>query len=171
MKTNSKRPLFLLFLIFSVSLLSMNKIVAQENEIFEIQKKNENSKLSLKTENNRKRFYDLVFKLHPTHFIENNGLKVSYDSVDPVKMTIEDSKSINWLNNKGAKKNTLELITILLNDRNDLSNVLDLTISNEFNNLKYIFIKCNFKCSEIDIENFVKVKNEVRIFYTIQKPS
>lgn len=171
MKNNSTFPFYSLLLIFCISMLSFYKLAAQEHNIFEIQPDNNLTKSISKKDNNRKRFYDLAFNLHSTHYIENNALKSTYDSGNPIKMTFEDSKSFNWLKNKNAKKDSLELITITLNDSNDLNNKLDLSDKNDFKNLKYVFIKCNFNCSNNDIENFIKVKNGVRIFYTIQKPS
>jgi len=171
MKNNLKLPFYSLLLFFCTSFLTINNLTAQENDIFEIQQSNENSKVSSKKETDRKRFYDLAFNLYPTHYIENNALKSTYDSGDPIKMTFVDAKSLIWLKNKSSKKDAVELLTISINDRNDFINRLDLSKNDGFKNLKYIFIKCSFNCSEKDIENFIQVQNKVRIFYTIQKPS
>ena len=171
MKNNLKLPFYSLLLFFCTSFLTINNLTAQENDIFEIQQSNENSKISSKKETDRKRFYDLAFNLYPTHYIENNALKSTYDSGDPIKMTFVDAKSLIWLKNKSSKKDAVELITMSLKDRNDFNIKLDLSDNDAFKNLKYVFIICSFNCSEKDIENFVQVRNKVRIFYTIQKPS
>jgi hypothetical protein len=171
MKNHSTLPFYSLLLVFSFFLLQNNKLVAQDYGIIEFQQKNEISKSNSSKNNSRKRFYDLAFNLHPTHYIENGTLKSTYNFGNPIKMTFEDSKSLSWLKNINSKKSSLELITINLNGRNDLNNKIDLTSDNDFPNLKYVFIKCTFNCTENDIEEFIKVNSTVRIFYTIQKPS
>ena len=169
MKNYSALPYYSLLLIFCISLLSINKLSAQENNIYEVQQ-NEVAKSTSKNDNNRKRFYDLTFNLHTTLYIENNKVKVTYGSGEPIKLTFADSKSFNWLKNN-SKTNTIELITITLNNRNDLNNLLDLSNNNDFKSLKYVYVKCNFDCSEKDIEKFIKVNHNVRVFYSNQTPS
>ena len=161
---------FRIFLfVLLISLGSVTESFAQEFGIYEISSSNtakannKNGKVE-----NRDRFYDLALNLQPTHYIENNNLKTVYGSGDPVNMTFEDSRSFGWLNSKGSKKGSVELLMIHLDTANDLQNSLDISDDKDFKNLKYVFIKCRFNCSQNDIEQFIKVDSKVRIFYTNQ---
>lgn len=109
--------------------------------------------------------------MHPTHYFENSSLKSVYKSGDPVKLTFEDAQSFKLLKNPNSKNNQVELITIMLNSSKDLSNSIDLTKNTDLKKLKYIFIKCNFKCSKDQIQKFIKTNSEIRIFYSLQNPS
>ena len=59
----------------------------------------------------------------------------------------------------------------MLNNSNDVNDSIDLSGSMELKKLKYVFIKCNFKCSEDQIKKFVKTNSGTRIFYSSQDPS
>jgi hypothetical protein len=54
----------------------------------------------------------------------------------------------------------------MLNNSNDVNDSIDLSGSMELKKLKYVFIRCNFKCSEYDVSKFIKADNTVRIFYS-----
>ena len=154
------------FSIALICLISLPELTAQDIGIYEVsnkQGKNDN----VKGNNNRNRFYDLVLNLQPTHYINDNKLKTTYDSADnPIKMTFEDSKSFEWLKNENSKKDNLELLVINLINSNDLNNTIDISKDKNFKNLKYVFIRCNFKCSENDILQFIQTDSKVRIFYS-----
>lgn len=152
--------------VFIVSSIYVDNAFAQENGIYEISRtvsKNNNGKES----KSRDRFYDLAFNLHPTHYIKNKELKTTYESGDPIKMTFEDSKSFNWLNNNNSKKDSLEIIIINLDELSDLNQRIDFSNRANFNNLKYVFIRCSFICTEDNIKQFIQADSNVRIFYTI----
>lgn len=153
--------------VLLISLIPVSNSFAQENGIYEIssannsKNKNDNGK-----DKSRARFYDLALNLQPTHYIENKRLKSVYDSGDPIKMTFEDSKSLDWLNNKDSKKDSIELLIFYINDINELKNLLDISNDRDLKNLKYVFIRCKFNCSVNDIKRFIKTDSKVRIFYT-----
>jgi len=168
MKKNATLSLYIFLLIFSASLLFSNPLIAQEEGIYEITNNNtfKNVAKSKSISNTgRENFYELAFKMHPTHYFKNSSLKSVYDSGDPVKLTFEDTKSFNLLKNN-AKLNEVELISIMLNNSNDVNDSIDLSGSMDLKKLKYVFIRCRFKCSENDLTKFIKADNNVRIFYS-----
>lgn len=173
MKKNTTLSLYIFLLIFSTSLFFGNCLIAQEEEIYEVTNndsfKNVSKSKSM-SNTDREGFYELAFKMHPTHYFKNNSLKSVYNTANPAKLTFEDTKSFNLIKNN-SKFNEVELITIMLNSSNDLNNSIDLSENTELNKLKYVFIKCNFKCSEDNIKKFVNVNSKIRIFYSSQDPS
>ncbi len=176
MKNNSNVTLCIFLFVSCISIFSVNKSFAQEKGIYEISNsstlnKVSNQKSVQSKNNNRDNFYDLAFKMHPTHYFEKGSLKSVYKSSDPVKLTFEDSESLKSLNKPNAKNNQVELITIMLNNSNDLNNSIDLTSNTGLSKLKYVFVKCNFNCSETQIKKFIKTNAEIRIFYSTQNPS
>ena len=64
-----------------------------------------------------------------------------------------------------------EIITIKVKDLNELRNNIDLTTLTALNNLKYVFIKCAFKCESKDIETFIIAHSNIRVFYNAENPS
>jgi hypothetical protein len=159
----------LLILLFS--LLSSSQLYAQEYGIYEITKGKKDKDNKGKS-GNRDNFYDLALKLQPTHYIENNSIKKSYNAGDPIKVTIEDSKSYNYMKNKNSKYPNVEIIIISLEKPNDIkTSTIDLSNDKEYKKLKYVYIKCNSNCSEKDVKDFIKVNNNVRIFYSKEKQS
>ncbi len=166
---------FYLLLIF---LFLFSSSFAQDRGIFEIGKTTNKSTSKSKSKsvekNNRDDFYELAFKLHPTIYLEKNKIsKINDEKHDPVKIKLNGSDSFSKLNNLNSKANKVELIYITLNNFSELNTVLDLDSLKGFNHLKYIYIKCLFKCNSNDIKNFIKNNSSARyrIFYKIEIPS
>lgn len=169
MKNKLTLTFYTFLLVCCVSLLFTNKAVAQENGIYEISI--DNFSTSASADNGRGEFNKLAYNLHPTIYIKNGIEKKTYGEDLPVKLTLEDANSINVLNNGNSKYNQVQLITIKINNSSDLNTVLDLSNTSGLSQLKYIFIKCNFKCTASQIKSFVKANSQTRIFYTSQTPS
>ena len=112
--------------MFSFAILST--LSAQEYGIYEIEK---NSKGKDKDKNgksgNRTNFYNLALNLQPTHYIENNSIKKTYNAGDPIKVTIEDSKSYNYMKNNKSKYPNVEIIIISLEQPSDINKSIDLS--------------------------------------------
>ena len=171
MKNNSVTTRYGFFLFVSLFLFMGNKLLAQENGVHEIvqnefSKKNKEKGNSNAFNGNRDEFYKLAFNLHPTYYYENNSLKSTYDSGNLSKLTFEDVKSSNSIKNKNPKYDQVELITIILKNVNDLKSPLNLSKDQNLKKLKYVYIKCYFKCSDDDIKNFIRTDKNVRIFYS-----
>ncbi|MBP0902302.1 hypothetical protein ACFSKN_01630 [Mariniflexile gromovii] len=162
--------------LFSICifLFSYNKLSAQENGIFELNENNTFSKVTSKNTkaNDRADFYDLTYKLQPTFYVNNRTIKENNNYSNKVtKLTFNDLKSFDVLYRNNSAFNDIELITITLKKVEDLNNKLDLTNIQGFGNLKFIYIKCYFKCSEQQIKDFIKSNSNVRVFYKNEIPS
>jgi len=174
MRNKSTLAFYTFLFSICISFFSFSKLTAQENDIYELNGNTALAKTSSKkaSQNDREDFYDLAFKLHATSYVENNSMRKSNKNVTSVsKLTFNDTKSFNILNQNNQDLNDVELITIVLKNENDLINKIDLTQTSGFGNLKYVFIKCYFKCSEQQIKGFVTSDASVRVFYKTETPS
>jgi hypothetical protein len=173
MKNNSTFKFCIGLFIFFICFISAESITAQEKNIFEISKNTHTAKTvkSKKTTNDRQDFYKLAFNLATTVYIENNLEKSLYVKGPISKINMNDTSSFEFLKNNESNYKTAEIIIIKVNSINELNNSYDLTGLTEMTDLKYVYIKCSFKCQKHDIENFVKVNPYVRVFYNAEKPS
>ena len=175
MRTKSNSAFYTLILICYFSVLSMDKVSAQENGIYELTDINKLSKQSSSkkgVQSDRKDFYNLSQNLHSTFYFENNRLKNKYGEGSPLRLTLEDLNSFNAINKSDSQFNNIEIITVTLKNENDLNKIFDLSNMSGFSKLKYVFIKCNFNCDAVKIRKFIKTSdNKIRDFYTSEKPS
>ena len=172
MKNKSTLTLYTFLFACCISLVFTNNAVAQENGIYELSNNNfSKSATTSKAGNGRGDFNKLAYNLHPTIYVKNGSEKKTYGKGLPVKLTLEDVKSINILNRGKSKYNQVQLITIKLSNSGDINTKLDLSNISGFNELKYIYIKCHFKCTADQIKSFVKASPQIRIFYTSETPS
>lgn len=172
MKNKSTLTFYTLLFVCCISLVFTNNAVAQENGIYELSN-SDFSKSVTKSEadSGRSEFNKLAYNLHPTIYIQNGITKTTYGQGLPVKLTLKDIKSISVLNSGNPKYNQVQLITIKLSNSSDLNTILDLSNASGLSELKYIFIKCHFKCTADQIKTFVKATPQTRIFYTSETPS
>jgi hypothetical protein len=171
MKNKSALTTYTALLSCLVFLLSVNITEAQENDIFELSNNLKTSKSSISKNNSRSDFYNLKYKLHSTIYIGKNSIEKIYGKGKAKKLTFSDTDSFSLLNNNSKQYNDVELITITLSSPTDLNKSLNLSNTNKFTNLKYIFIRCYFKCTPEQIKAFVKSNSNVRVFYSNEIPS
>lgn len=173
MKNNSVSIRYHILFFLALLLFSGNSLMAQENGIYELVKDNgQSKKVSSKGQvNDRADFYDLAFNLHPTAYAENNTFKYYKPNKTISKLSFADSKSLGLLYQNNSKYDKAELLIITLKTPSDINNGIDITDLKGLNNLKYVFIKCYFKCSEKQIEDFITANPNVRIFYSVENPS
>ena len=159
--------------------------MAQENEIYELTDNNSLSKSSStkntfhKTKINkvkdvsRTKFYSLVQKIHTTAYIKNSAVTKIHGKGPIKRITFEDASSLSFLNKKNKNYAHVELLTVSLKNANDLNNYLNLSKAQAVNKLKYVFIRCRFKCTKKQIEKFVNTKSNsnIRIFYKTESAS
>lgn len=173
MKNKSALTIYTLLFVCFVYLISIEKVSAQEHGIFELTSDAVFSKVITKEnkKKNRDHFYNLAQKLHATAYISNNAVNNIYGKNEIKRLTFSDTKSFGLLNKKNF--NEIELITVTLKKVSDLNSVLDLANNKKLSKLKYIFVKCNFKCTKQQIKNFVKINlnSKIRIFYKTEIPS
>ncbi|ULC58110.1 hypothetical protein MBM09_09275 [Flaviramulus sp. BrNp1-15] len=172
MKNKSTLVLIKLIFTFCIYLFSSDQIVAQDADILELNSiSNIQAKSSIAKKNNRIDFYNLIHNLHPTIYIDNNTIKKIYGNNPIKKITIENSQSYSILNSKNNNYKSVELITLKLESISDLNNPIDLSNISEFENLKYVYVKCYFKHTADDIKKFIKTNSNVRVFHIYAKPS
>lgn len=153
-----------------LSLFSFSALVAQENGFHEL-------KLSEESSQDRDAFYNLIYNLHPTAYIENSSIKIGgnsgYNELPISKLTFHDTKSFSLLNQPSTQFNNVQLMTITVLTVADLNNRIDLTEARGLNRLEYIFIECYFECTESQIKEFIthETDTNIRIFYKVSKPS
>lgn len=159
--------------VLLIFLFTTHYAISQEYNIYELGKTQTSGKSSniKHGKSDRIEFYDLALKLHPTHYIEKNNVKTKYKTEAPVKLTIEDAQSLEYLQNNSAEYSNIELLIISIQNRSEFNRSIDLSNNKDLKKLKYVYLKCNDTCLETDLINFVKVDNKVRIFYTIENPS
>lgn len=166
-----KNHLTIVLLILFFSFLSLSQLSAQEYGIFEITKGKKDKDNKGKS-GNRDNFYDLALNLQPTHYIEKNKVKKAYrtdNPGNPIKITIEDSESLKFMENKMTTYPNVEIIIFSLEKPSDINTRLDLSKDPDYKRLKFIYVQCNYNCSEKDVSDFIKVKNNVRVFYSKEK--
>jgi len=117
-------------------------------------------------------FFSLKRDLKPTIYVANDKItKISGDSA-PLILKYENSYSLEIINENSSLIKNVELLTIKLKNQKDLINRLDFSTIKGFNNLKYIYIQCNFKCTASQISSFIlNVDPKIAIFYMINNPS
>ncbi|CAH8286286.1 hypothetical protein EV196_106246 [Mariniflexile fucanivorans] len=172
----NKSNFALYFILFSLYLFlfSFNELSAQENGVFELKESNTSSKQTSKTlkGTDRDGFYNLTYKLHPTFYVENkNIMENNTNNIKVTKLTFNDLNSFDLLNQYNPKFDDVELITITLKTVGDFKNKLNLSSLSGFSNLKYIYVKCNFECTELQIKQFIEFDPNIRVFYKIEIPS
>lgn len=81
-----------------------------------------------------------------------------------------NSGSLSSVATAAYDKNSIELVTIRINDAADLSTPIDLSVFSNFPQLKYIYILSNLETSAGTISNLVRNANANQgVFYKIDK--
>tara|TARA_R110001583_G_scaffold49099_2_gene153784 strand:- start:2838 stop:3395 length:558 start_codon:yes stop_codon:yes gene_type:complete len=184
-----KKITFLRLITFLVLLFAKTTVIGQNTNL--LQKKGLNivelfegdfqntSKINAKSSSYGKSstdikegFFSLKKNLKPTIYIENNRIKKVSGDTAPLILKYENSYSLEILNENNSLIKEVELITIKLKSQNELNNRFDISKIRGFNNLKYIYIQCNFKCTSNQISSFIlNVDPKVAIFYMVNNPS
>lgn len=157
---------FLLTLAFTLMLSSL--VRAQDKGIFEL---NNNANVNTSS---RAQFYELAFHLYPTTYIKNGVItKVHLPNIPSKKLSITGSKGLNTLYTNSVKFSNVELLYLSIEDKNDLNTFLEVSKLSQFKTLKYIYIKCCFKCDAETIKRLVRIdtNSNVRVFYKTEIPS
>lgn len=174
MKTTSSLLKISLRLFFIFGFLIPFNTYGQERGVFELEtKKNEvsakNNSKRLDTKNDRKQFYNLAFKLHPTIYLDNN----SKNTVNrPLKLHASNLQYLSKIKQLEINK-SIELITITVTSENELNSKLDFSILNKLKSLKYVYIKLMFNCNIESIKKFIgkNLNSKIRVFYKNEIPS
>lgn len=81
-----------------------------------------------------------------------------------------DKQSLGSLNNSNMLKNNIEIVTIRINNANDLNGAIDLSLFSSFKNLKYVYIVSNVDAQPSQFNAMVNNPEErLSVFYKINK--
>lgn len=190
MKNKTTLKSFNLFSICLIAILWLNSVNAQDTTVYElfendfqmnaVQSKTLNKSAALKSNANKnetansgfQNFLELNNNLRPTVYVDKNSIVNITGPEKPVKLKYSNIQAFNKLNEDNSLLNSVELITINIENSNDLNNKFDVSKINDFQKLKYVFIKCNFNCSVDQIKQFVlNLEPEVIVYFTKVNPS
>ncbi|RXP56613.1 hypothetical protein EC396_07595 [Lutibacter sp. HS1-25] len=118
-------------------------------------------------------FYDLNYNLKPTIYIANNAIAMAPDNQNPVKVILEDVKSLNILKTINPVFQTVELIEINVESLSELNTIFDVATLQSFSSLKYIYVQCNqFSTSVAQMQRFViNTGSSITVYFMTINPS
>ncbi|MBJ7882744.1 hypothetical protein [Gelidibacter salicanalis] len=114
---------------------------------------------------------DLLYDLKSTIYVKNNGIS-KVTGAAPLVLQFKDTKSFNVASKSNALFNKVEMIKIDIASTTTLNTPFNLSSTQGFNNLKYIYLNCEFPVTEDQIRSFIQNADpEIIIFYNIYKRS
>jgi len=110
---------------------------------------------------------ELVYNTQPSIYFYGGVVKVFGDRP---RNLFTDTNSISSLNNSITLKNNIEIVTVNLDNPNQLNTPINLSQLSEFKNLKYIYFITSFDVSNNAIANLIQGDSEkYMVFYKVQK--
>lgn len=114
-------------------------------------------------------FNELLHQLHSSVYIENNGIK-SFGKGQPVCAYV-DADALDKLTEDNSLFRKVQLITIRVQKKGDLSKSLDVATLHGFYDLKYIMVRCDFNCSKEQVEKLLTgTRDGLIICYEVSIP-
>ena len=111
----------------------------------------------------------LIKDLHPAIYV-NNGTPNAYGK--PAKVLFVDTQSISKLRDLNVDMSQVELITVKINKKEELSVPVDLSQFSNYPSVRTILIKVSFDCSIDMLNNLIKNnKADYTLLYSVEKPS
>lgn len=165
-----------ILLLCAINLNAQDIVIYELDQVQESQIKGSSSQakngLAKKATSNSDRFLKIIKKNEPTVYLNNNVLTKTSTYSEPVRLKAGDVQSLEILKKSNKIFNKVELITINLKNEKDLNSPIDVSSINGINQLKYIYIRCYFKCTNNQIKTFVLNANpKITIFYSMVNPS
>ncbi len=107
----------------------------------------------------------LLYKVQSSVYIQSNDVKTYGDK--PTNLFV-DISTMSMLDDSRILKNNIEIVTIKINNTNDLSSSINLSLFSNYRNLKYIHIVSNVPTTENFINSMLQNLNEkYTVFYSI----
>lgn len=104
--------------------------------------------------------------LKPSVYINNQVVDAKSDS--PICL-YTDLKSVKSINSLGISSKSVEFVSIKIKSKNELYAPIDMTIFNEFSNLKYILLVFEFNVTASDLSKVVtNTKENQYILYKVE---
>jgi hypothetical protein len=144
---------------------------AQENRIYQLSDTDglvSNNNLTSRSSLNTMTEYpeDLLYGLEPSVYIQNNAILNVEGVTAPVVLKFKDINSFGFISTRNELYKKVEMITIHLSTIDDLQTPFNVDAIRGFNNLKYIYLKCEFSITETQIRAFIQNADpEISIFY------
>lgn len=111
--------------------------------------------------------YSLIYDLNPAVYTYDNIIKV-YGKKSTVLFT--DIASLNTVKSSDFSNNTIEMIRVDIKKNSDLYAKIDLSIFQDFPNLKYIYLYSNVASSENTFNHmFSNYDSKYNLFFSINQ--
>lgn len=161
-----------LVLILMISLLLPFLGFSQDFKIIEVKEylKNEQKMESAKAKVDKTASVKSLIKdLHPSIYV-NNGSVNTYGK--PAKVLFVDIPSISKIRDLNVDLSQVELVTVKINKKEDLSVPVDLSIFSKYPTIKVIYLTVSFDCTVDMLTNLIKNnKTGYTILYSVEKPT
>jgi hypothetical protein len=164
-RTNNALALIvLLFLVLPFLGFSQDFRITEVKEYLKSEPKVESASLTRVTS-----VRSLIKDLHPSIYV-NNGSVNTYGK--PAKVLFVDVPSISKIRDLNLDLSKVELVTVKINKKEDLSIPVDLSLFSNYQTIRVIFITVSFDCTVDMIKNLIKNnKTGYTILYTVEKPT
>jgi hypothetical protein len=168
-----KRLLLLLVLVFYCSSIGAQERGTQESQVMEVNaymdylRASEVSARNLNS--NSSRLENLLKEVQPAIYFLNGEIRLYGEN--PTSL-YTDVASLQGLGSRITANESIEIVTISMNQISDLSNPIDLSVFSNFPNLKYIYIMSTVETSGNVISGLVRNSNSrFGVFYKVDKGS
>lgn len=111
----------------------------------------------------------LIKDLHPSIYVKNGSVN-TYGNF--AKVLFVDTQSISRVNDLRLDLSQVELVTVNINKKEELSNSIDLSVFSNHPVVKIIYLKVSFECTVEMLTKMIKSnKTDYTILYSVEKPS
>ena len=163
--------LLLIVLFFNVSISGQTrkidddapKIMEVNAFISTLKNKNSNARKSKPEKTNLEK---LLYENQPSIYFNSSEVKTFGENP---KSFFVDFQNLNKLSNSNLLKNNIEIVTIKINNLNELNSTIDLFVFSSFKKLKYVHIYSSVTINESILSKLIRNYDEkYTIFYTIE---
>jgi hypothetical protein len=158
--------------LFTILAVTLSGISSSAQEVKDFGKMLAAMKASpdVKLSTQASRLESLVFNLQPSVSIQE-GIISTYGDAPFVCVDI-DVRSVSRIKEANPLFSQAELITITINNQNEMKMFLDLTSLTGFPRLKYIYFLCSFECTNEQINKLINTADsQITVFYSVSIPS
>ena len=109
----------------------------------------------------------LLYSIQPSVYLQSGDVTTYGERPTNLFMNIS---SMNGLTDSRILKNSIEIVTIKINNSNELNSIIDLSLFSSFKNLKYIHISSDVPANETSFSSMAQNFNaKYSVFYSINK--
>ncbi len=163
--------LMLIALLFNVTISGQTRKIDEDApKIMEVKAyisalKNKNSS-ARKSKPEKTNLEKLLYDNQPSIYFNSSEVKTIGENP---KSFFVDFQNLNRLNNSNLLKNNIEIVTIKINNLNELNSTIDLSVFSSFKKLKYVHIYSSVIITESILSKMIRNYDEkYTVFYTIE---